>query len=266
MVLVGSAAASHWYSEYRVAKDHDLIGKEGENRLHPVGAKRIDFHNLPNPVYNKLEEFSCDGVVNPVGLYTLKLSHAFWDIAWKKTAEDIIFFQERNIVYDKDLFEMLYGFWVQRHGQKRAYLNKTNEAFFKDVVSRKYVHDSLHLAMAYYDRPLYEKIKKDKSKALTNEKMFNHLSPTDRLRLCREEIYVTALERFLIPLDFKADPTISYRRAINKLVTSMSKGWFPRWIMINLSSLWSPDLDYVNLFKIGLINNTIIPLKSKPEV
>jgi hypothetical protein len=163
---------------------------------------------------------------------------------------DIKFFQSKNVIHDEDLFSLLYKDWVNIHGNKRAYLKKQNEEFFKDGVDRKYVHDDIHRAVAYYDEPMFEKLKKDRSSAMLDHGMFLELSHDDQLKLCREEIYVTALERFLITSNFRTSRRSAYMGACRLLVTSMTKGWFPKFLVLNWQELCNPDdHDFVELFK-----------------
>lgn len=185
-------------------------------------------------------------------LLTLKLSHLIYDIHWKKHAEQVVWMFEQGIFPSSPVYDKLAAYWEARHGKKRANLMKSNEDFFKNGVSYTYVHDSLHEAVAHPDRPLYESCKPDLTKAYLSGKLFTGLTDDEKLRLCREEIYVTALERFLVPSGFKTDPVIANRRAIHRLCTSMTKGWFPKHILFNLDKLWSPADDYVALFYRGL--------------
>ena len=184
-------------------------------------------------------------------LYTLKVSHAFWNVHWGKTMSDIVWFQEKGVEFLPELYEKLYAYWETRHGKKRAYLNMPNEKFFTKAVNRKYVHDDIHSVMAYYDEPMYKKLKKDMSKALISKSMFEALAPEDKDKTVREEAYVTALERFIIPSDFTSKPEMSYKRALNLLVTSMSKSWFPLYIVLNYARLKELDQDYVKRFREG---------------
>jgi hypothetical protein len=44
----------------------------------------------------------------------------------------------------------------------------------------------------------------------------------------------------------------AYRAAAKQLVTSMSSGWFPRFIILNWLALQNPDIDYVAKFNTSL--------------
>jgi len=263
-LAIGSLAAKWFYVDYRSIKDHDadyLVDGEIENDKE----WNQEYHNANQGVgyrwlYDNKEDknvaqkvlyghFSFAYVLEPKYLHTLKLAHCFWNFNWRKTMSDILFFQNKFVDHDEKLLDLLYEDNKKIHGDKKAKLNKDNEDFFNDHVERIYVHDTLHDAMSYYEEPLYQRIKKDKSKAATDYDLFLALEHHDKLRLCREEIYVTALERFLIPKDFKEGPIVAYRNACCQLITSMTKGWFPRFIALNWRDLHRPEIDFVEKFE-----------------
>lgn len=259
-ILVGSHAARHWFNDFREPGDVDYLVKgdlKGE-------ARKIEYHNVlrGDGLVNLFDSAAQSAILmaDPLGgetigltaeqLYTLKLSHSFWNINWDKTMFDINFYQKKKVVEDEVLFSSLYKDWVKIHGPKKARLKRPNEDFFTAAVSREFPHDSLHEAIAYYERPLFETVKYDKSQAYVEEELFLQLSDEDKLRLCREEIYVTALERFLIPKKFCYSTLAAYRGACRLLITSMSKGWFPKFIVLNWQTLNKPDNHpFVKLFK-----------------
>jgi hypothetical protein len=166
---------------------------------------------------------------------------------------DIHFFQKKGCELDEELFGVLHKQWAIIHGPKRAKLSEQNEMFFKKTVERKYVHDSLHEAMKFYDEPMFQKIKIDKSKAAVSRKMFEELSHEDQLKCALEEIYVVALERFLIPADFKMHPKAARQEALRLLITSMTKGFFPRFMVTNWNELFvaNNDNSFVERFKLA---------------
>ena len=236
-VLVGSNAARQYFSDFRQPKDIDYLVLENVAKQ-----KGIEYTNVSGrPAYKQIFD-SVGAIATPVQLYTMKLGHCFWNIHWAKTMGDIRFFQKKGVAYDPQLLNSLIADNTLLHGPKRAYLNKSNEAFFTDAVKRKYVHDDVHRKVAYYDAPLFNKIKTDKSKAMVSKKMFDELDFHDRIKVCREEICVTALERCVIP--GLLSPTHAYRKSICLLMTSMTKGWFPLFMALNWQELCIPDKHY----------------------
>ena len=245
-VLVGSRAARLWFPDFREPHDFDYI-TDGVTARGPCEYHDANANEGLRYVYDHAFERS---VAYPIHLYMIKVSHCFWDHHWDKTMTDIHFFQRKRLPVMPGLLKALYDGWVHLHGAKKAKLNMSNEEFFTDAVKRQYPHDDLHKAVAYYDGvPLYERCKRDLSRAMLDESLFRGLTRVDQLRLCREEIYVTALERFLIPSDFTASKRAAYHKACRLLLTSMSKGWFPLFIALNWLELYKPDdHDFVGRF------------------
>lgn len=244
--LIGSRAMNHWFPDFRVGKDEDYLTDED---LKSTLSPHVEYFNVNG--FHGLEWVLHRGeIASPEILYTIKLSHSFWNVHWPKTMFDILWCQNKGIEHIPELLSLLYKDWEIKHGKKKAYLGKSNDDFFNDFVSRVYVHDDIHRAIAYYDEPMFEKLKYRKDSAYISEKLFNGLSYEDKLKTCREEIYVTTLERFLIPSEFRMNSLTAYRGACKLLVTSMTKGWFPRFIVLNWSELNRPDHhNYIDLFK-----------------
>jgi hypothetical protein len=167
----------------------------------------------------------------PDELYTIKVSHAEWDVHWEKTMHDIEFLHSKGCKVIEPFYQALYKDWERIHGKKKVNLNKTNEKFFTRTVVRHYDHDFLHAQMAYYDEPMYQKMKFDRSLAKVEKVLFNKFSESDKLRAVREETCVIALERYVITSKFKINPYIAYRRALKDLIIHLTKGWFARYMI-----------------------------------
>jgi hypothetical protein len=245
-MIFGSTAAHYWYPEFRKPKDLDVMSSGA------VMTKEVQEYWVPT-FGEILARNSNAYYLDPGFLYVIKASHFGWDIHWSKTANDVIFFQRKGLVLDHDLYYKLVKDWTAVHGKKWASLEgKTDKSFFVDAVKRKYVHDTLHEACAYYDRPLYERILKSAGKVGCSEEKFNLLSHQDQLRLIKEEVFVTALERYLVPQEFKYSVNLAYWNSLKKLVTTMSSGWFKRAVIENFQYLYKNNDDYVEKFKDGL--------------
>lgn len=250
MYLIGSRALKNFFTDYRECKDYDfLVSEEFSEKdkqiIRANSKEKIEFH------FNKilLEYLEKGNEITPNVLYTLKASHSFWNIHWKKTMYDLKFFQSKECKIIEELFEKLYDFWCFKY--KRIITNnfeKTNEEFFEDLIDRKYPHDLVHECIKYYDEPMFNKIKIDKTKALCDYNLFLNLCYEDQLKVCREEIYATALERILIPFDFKTNILVAYFMGLKLLVTKMSDGWFTKFIITHFKDLEKPDLNYKKLF------------------
>jgi hypothetical protein len=83
-----------------------------------------------------------------------------------------------------------------------------------------------------------------------SKKGFDKLSHDDKLNLVKEEVWVTALERYLIPHDFKFSKIEAYQKSLKKLATTMSSGWFKFFILTNIDVLRNDrDFSYIDKFK-----------------
>ena len=256
IAIIGSRAARYWFPDFREPQDWDYLWEGPTQRLKLDGGVIEEYHNVDELQGNRIvyDRTVASGVdfAAPELLYTLKLSHIFFvPVHTDKTLHDLKFFQMKGVKHDEELYQILYKDFEAFHGRRKAMLKKGNEEFFQDKVKRKYVHDDLHRAVAYYDEPMFEKIKPDRSQAYCSEKMFDNLSFSDKIKLCREEIAVVALERVMIPKDFRCSRLGAWNQAVKQLLTSMTKGWFPKFIAMNwlvLSKL-DNEHDFVKLFK-----------------
>lgn len=248
-MLIGSKALKHWFPDLPrqpADEDHMLAGGS---------VKGIDGHACP--AFDLiLAKYRGAEIAPPVLLYTLKLSHSFWPVHWEKTLFDIAFMQRHGAnQVDEEAYSWLYAQWETVHGPKRGVLAKDNDSFFADGVERLYDHDDLHRIVAYYDEPLFERLKDDQTSAACSFNRFMALSPLDRIRCVHEEVYVIALERFLIPGRIHG-PKTAYRAALKLLVTSLWRGRWARFIVENWLDIrgqsMQPYLDRFNQAKPAL--------------
>lgn len=251
-LIIGSTALKHWYSEARNPKDLDLISSKPkmlkETQHYWVDSFREILRLNKDPDY-----------IDPHLLLTLKASHAGWDIHWEKTMHDILFLKARGHKINVDLYWKLVKDWKKVHGKSWATLkDKGVEDFFNDAVKRKYIHDDIHLAVAVHDEPLYFRILKSPDSVACSENKFNRLSHEDKINLVKEETWVTALERYLIPADFKFNYKIAYSRSLKKLITTMSSGWFKLWMIDNYQDIYQPgNKNFIDKFNLALKQNKI---------
>ncbi len=218
-------------------------------------------------------EHTLSKVLSLNDLYIIKLSHSFWNVRWEKTVHDLRIMQKRLGRYtpansDRYLmlgseiqaYNLLYDGWEKIHGSKdHIKLNLEPDKFFNKNVKRKYVHDDIHKAIAYNEKPMYNKLLSDESKVMPEKKMFFLMEYEEKIQLAREEIKVIALERFIIPANFNYNSKLAYRKALKLVVTSMTKGWFPFFIMNNIDVLYDLDRshDFVTLCKEAIHNNEL---------
>lgn len=234
----------HWFSDAREPKDLDFISKQ------PKTKKEEEHHWVEGYQYivnnNKDSKF-----VDPDFLYTIKVSHAAWDVQWDKTMFDIEFLKSKECSLDTKLYKLLYKDWEVVHNKKKINLKMKNQEFFGPHVSREYDHDWLHEQLAYYDEPMHNKIRPDKDSSWCSKKLWDNLSEEDKLICALEETWVIAMERFI----FKGmPPRFSKIKALKLLITSATKGWFNLYLIEHFDELRKTDND-LWLNKINLIRN-----------
>lgn len=248
MIYIGSIAAKHWFPDFREPKDADFLVKnvKSVSNALEVNSKRVEYYDVP-PIYKYIEN-PHSLYLSPDLLYTLKVSHCLWDIHWDKTMFDIQFFQNKGCKLNVELFYELYEYWKSIHNTKRTNFDKSNEDFFNDKVVRTYNHDDLHRIIMKTDQPLFNLIKKDLNGAEIDADLFGKLDITTKFDIVREEAYVIALERWLIP-EITSNPQVAYSRALKALITRLSPVWLVLFIAENYSTLKKLDSNFYLKFK-----------------
>lgn len=244
-ILIGSQALkSHGIDRTHPHTDHDyFLLKQPEERL-----KGVEYFYHPALAQHEWKE----EVASLDELYTIKVSHAYWILpnnSWEKHMADIVVLKKAGATLIPELHKTLYHIWEERYGKKQANLEQEPDRFFNPNVDRKYEHDSIHASVAYYEEPLFNKILRDGHEVAVDKRKFDNLTETVKHQLVREEVYATALERRLIPTNYRLDPTTAYKYALQQLITSYSKGWFATFVVENYGHLKRPDRDYVAYHK-----------------
>ena len=223
MLIFGSCAAKHWFPDFRIPNDFETIS--------PGNQYWIDsFHYLE--INNSDPQY-----VDANFLYTIKVSHAAWNIHWDKTMLDIKFFQNKNCILDMTFFDLLYKDWELLHGKKKVNMNVQNDNFFTSKITRTIAHDKLHEIVKFYDKPLHESIRKDLNSPLCSKELFYNLSKDDRIKCMLEEIHVFILERYS---HVKSVNHAKYK-ALKQLITSSTSGWFNLELILNFQNLMNFD-------------------------
>lgn len=233
-VLIGSTALSQYLPGIK-PNDVDYFADT------PIEGAEVFYHP-------SLEAWEWQDIATLDELYTIKVSHAFWELqngSWTKHMLYITKMQQAGAQFIPALYDILYPIWEERYGKKRVNLEKTPEEFFTETVERHYDHDSVHASIAYYDEPLFNKILRDDSEVAVSKAKFDALDDLVKRQLVFEEIYATALERLIIPSNYTYHARKAFDWARMKLITSFSKGWFPLWIVLNFEHFLRPDIKYV---------------------
>ena len=247
MYLIGSRALKNLFPHFtREPKDYDFLV---EKKLPTNRANGIVEEYHENPVLFKYlsdNNFEENGITADV-LYTLKVSHIFWDINWEKHMYDIVFLGENGASLIKPLFDELYEYWQVFHGKnKRSNLQMAAKDFFDNAL-KTYNHDLLHTFINPV--PTYSKILKDGAEVEVDENKFNLLSHDEKLDLGREEIYVMAFERLL---------GRSYRTAYNwmlkKFIMEHAPMYEALYLIANYREMHKCKINYKTVIEEGLKN------------
>lgn len=231
----------------------------------------VDIHALPDELFDLLRHKSGSFIHRQVAgtdlTKAVRLAHLHRDWNWFKNAKTLI--KEYNgdgFPSVEPQFEALYAYWTDYDNDKRINLNKTNEEFFSDNVSRIYEHDSIHEAIASTPldgrgpvRPMYEHLKqKGKFGNAWTGDLLSKLSKGELHRLMMEEIWVVAIERFILT-GKQPQPSVAKVYAYKHLLTSMTKGEFRKALVKNFFAIITDNADYYGRFlrnqhKLVLIN------------
>ena len=245
-MLVGSRAAAHWFSDFRDTSNSDIDRweylKENTKEVYS-GEEYPEIKQL-------LDKYGNPPIAPPELLFAMKLGHSFWPLtSYGKTLYDIEFFQKKGIQHCEEDYQTLYPLNCRVHGAKVGKLGKSNNSFFKNGVKYKYNHDDIHNVVKYYNEPMYLKMKTDKSLALTSWALFSALSHEDQIKAAQEETMVIALERFLIPNNFKCMKIAAWRNSLKLLITSLWRGEWAKFLVLNYKTLKAlPEKDFILLF------------------
>lgn len=253
-LVIGSTAARHWFNDWRSPKDTDAFTDD------PGWGDGADVF-WDDRLYDLLGDDK--RFATPSELWTIKYSHSFWDLpngTWSKHMADMLELKRRGAELIPGWFDILYAIWETKHGKKQVDLTQESDEFFADAVKRTYDHDSLHYSVAYTPgRPIYETVLKDgKSVQMDMAKVW--ALPHDQIvRMFREEIYVTALERKVVPSGYRCSPGAAYQWALRRTITSLTRGKSARFIVDHFEEFRRPDIDYVKQHRAGA--DFLIPLE-----
>lgn len=253
-MIVGSTAAKYWSADFRKDKKSDLDIWTSEKPKSTC--KGIDLVVMPKDIMDSFEGASKSvGLATLNDLATIKLSHLPYDIFWFKHKSDfLVLTQKYGAIINEKLLEKLSVYWKEKFGNK-SYLSlyKTKDKFFDDYVQKKYDHDWLHEQVALYDEPLYKKCLKDGEQVAIDKLKFEALTFEEQLQMFREEVSVIALERWVIPSNFKIAYQEAYSKSLHKTVTALTKGWASEFMCRNI--------DKLNRHNYNMIFNVVNSLK-----
>lgn len=240
MLITGSAAVRRWFPDFpRQPKDVDAFAVSTIDPDFIAGWKRGGGDIFTHPGLDHWLEPLCGGDTRYADiheLYTIKVSHSHWELdngSWRKHMADVLWLQDRGAVLDKPLYTLLCSVWTQVHGAKKMSMQRDKGAFFADAVVRIYDHDSIHDSVAYGDCALYERFLLPGQTVEMDMSAVRAAPLPVQVMLFREEVYATALERLLIPNEYRFSPGHAYLWALRRTITSLTKGWSSRFMIEN---------------------------------
>ena len=293
MLIVGSSALSFRFPNLdRKVKDTDIIGtlKDFELLKILLNPKEIrqkkDIIGLigitPNPLYPQIftknveillsdnskslnlyldYDKAHDGLhyASPEVLFSLKKSHIHFPIKFNKHINDYCFLYDFFKGEDKlsQITKINYKETEERIGKlKTPSLNKSLDKFFgqSDKYFKSYfIHDHIHIAMAHYDKPLYERMQYDLTLAKCEKVLWEKFTFEEKCKCVLEEVYVIALERKMIPMMFGKAEYISAEEAMKwslmRVCTTLCSGWFREFATNNYFRILEySNPKYVELF------------------
>jgi hypothetical protein len=299
MILAGSQALKMSIPSWRDPKDIDWIATQDEYNkfvldnksdivlevpskwgmtVHKLGSKPIEFEIAKDG--NLTEQFidlwrknsgilAGDYFLLPDEVLTFKMSHRYKKDSphFKKCMDDIL--ELRRLGYEtipeylKDWFKLREK---ETYNYKHPKLNQSKDGFFNpnEGIDYIYDHDTIHEAVKTFDRPAFMLIMDDQADVFCSKQKFFSLPKELQLATVLEESYTLALERSQIPNNFKPDAKASFLKALEKVCTSISSGWWKEFSYdhyYQVLALYNED--YVIKFHKALADGIIKPYKGK---
>lgn len=175
-------------------------------------------------------------------LFTIKQSHRFLKDSphfWK-TAIDWHRMRLAGAVVRSEYNEFLKLRETETYAkQNHPKLNKSKKDFFDENVNGFlpiYDHDSIHKAVALYDRPAYTYYMKDGSEVLSDKTKFFNSSREIQMAGCYEEITTLFFERAICPHReiWRGKEKQVWLLAASKTASSITSGYFRTFLYDNL--------------------------------
>lgn len=167
-------------------------------------------------------------------LYALKMSHRFLKNSphFLKTMRDIQAMEKMGVTIPEEAKEWYSARVKETYDYKHPVLNAKKDDFFRDTF---YVweHDSIHEAIKLNERPCYDYFKHDTADVMCSKDKFFAQPEHIRMGAVYEESCVLALERCLIPHNFKTEPHVAFLMALKTVCTYVTSGWFREYAWDN---------------------------------
>jgi hypothetical protein len=273
MLLIGSAALRHYTEDMREPVDYDYICTHEEfeeqieffktlgvlKAVYPLSGSSmvaklkdgtiyefsIAWHGSSNAdilEYNDKYNYS-RGYASRDVLLMIKLSHRYKknSVHFHKTMNDIRMLREMGAnVNKKKLKAILRKREEETYTYSHPSLMQNKREFFQEVDTfYKYEHDDIHVAVAVDGQPAYTKFSKDGQEVAVDKAKWKELDLRTQLLAGLEESYVLAIERSLVPHPNVLTPDQAFLKALEKVCTSITSGWFRQFCWENYDNIVS---------------------------
>lgn len=198
-------------------------------------------------------------------LFTLKASHRYLKNSphfWK-TVADYHLMKRLGAKVRPEYAHFLRLREGETYNYKHPKLNQGKMGFFSgDQVNYTYDHDSVHQAVATFDRPAYTMFQKDGAEVQVDKAKFFALEFEQQIASVVEESCVLAIERSLVPHPGAITPEQAWRFALSKVCTSITSGWWREFAYENIFDvLKAYPADYWQRFQAGVANGAVTKLE-----
>lgn len=248
-ILIGSRAIKYHFPDFREPKDYDYLIFD-KSAVEQTTDSNVKTEFLVNPIFKDYPLL----IMLPNDLYTLKISHLFWDINWDKHMYDTMFLRDKGCVFNRELFDKLYTHWSEYHGkQKKSNLTLPTEVFFQNAINYKLDHDLLHTFI--HPEPAYLLITKNDGTVATDDEKFDALSDEDKSRIVTEECRVMAAERLN-----RRDYRVVHKWMYKKLILNHLPLEQALFAIFNYRELHLPTYDYVSVINKEMVLRNLEPI------
>lgn len=226
-------------SDYDAIVPHPIsaLEKQGikSELIDLYGTNKVEVSYIPK-LYDILTTETDISVLRDT-FFTLKASHVFYGREQKKkTMFDLFKMNSVGCRIVEPLFDEWYNYWIGVYGKEpwRADFTKESEEFFKDRVSREYVHDELHESVKLFHQPAFKFIQHPgQTTVWVDPELFWAQSEQIRRQVVIEEAQALALERMILP-GTEVSLTIAYIKWVEALVDRLAPLWMTIYIINNL--------------------------------
>jgi hypothetical protein len=193
-------------------------------------------------------------------LHAMKMSHRFKknSVHFLKTMQHIKLMRKQWADYKYGTIGQAYSAWFARR-EKETYdyshpdLTVKKNDFFKDETFYRYDHDDIHESIKLTPTAAYKYILADGYQVKCDKDKFFALTEDQKYNCVLEESYTLALERSQIPFNFRVDARESFEKALMKVCTSITSGWFREWAWEHHDEVLAKyNGNYVDKFDVAL--------------